>query len=520
MKLKRILMIVLSIMLVMGAVGGCLALSSAGDGGTSSGGSSSASGSVGGSGNLGGSSGSGGGTSVHTHSFTIVIESENCTEGGTVTKTCKTCGYTETSESAPTQHILVKVAEKAATCTEEGLEAYEYCQKCEYSTEAEAGVIPVIEHDMVAQEDKAPTCTETGYTNYSICSMCGKESEKTLVPVIEHDMVAGIDIEPTCTEVGYTGAAVCSMCGMVSEGTEVPALGHDEVTHEDKAATCTETGYTGYITCSRCDYSTMTETPLAAHTYENGTCSVCGAEESQYTLSGTWIFNDSVQSWLTNTGSLTSYVNFVSCGKSFRSISRVNPGRSGSGESEPPYLRFDGDYGVNVAYGDSYAASYYTIWQDLSYRIIELEGEQKVDEDFYNWFVTNAQKIDQETLYFHSITTDGGDKDLFIVSTYSKEITTSSEVLGLITGSINNGVPPVYAFMIDYNDEPYGDIVYKGGLLYVDEIDCTNTILQHHPSSDYVSKAITFIVDDTTYYGAWGMTWDDWVEIIGWCFGY
>lgn len=85
---------------------------------------------------------------------------------------------------------------------------------------------------------------------------------------------------PTCTENGYEAGVYCKDCGTYISGhEEINALGHDEVNHEAKAATCTEVGWDAYVTCSRCDYTTYVEIPKIAHTYENGVCTECGAEE-------------------------------------------------------------------------------------------------------------------------------------------------------------------------------------------------------------------------------------------------
>lgn len=86
--------------------------------------------------------------------------------------------------------------------------------------------------------------------------------------------------DPTCTEQGYEAGVYCKDCRTYISGhKEINAWGHDEVNHEAKAATCTEVGWDAYVTCSRCDYTTYVEIPKIAHTYKNGVCTECGAEE-------------------------------------------------------------------------------------------------------------------------------------------------------------------------------------------------------------------------------------------------
>ncbi|MCF2622272.1 InlB B-repeat-containing protein [Collinsella tanakaei] len=57
---------------------------------------------------------------------------------------------------------------------------------------------------------------------------------------------------------------------------------HELVRHDAKAPTCTEPGWEAYVTCEGCDYTTYVEIPAAGHTYEDGTCVDCGAEDPDY----------------------------------------------------------------------------------------------------------------------------------------------------------------------------------------------------------------------------------------------
>ena len=73
--------------------------------------------------------------------------------------------------------------------------------------------------------------------------------------------------------------AKVSIAGTVSG--EITYLDHTEVTDEAVAATCTATGLTEGKHCSVCGEVTVAqvETPMAEHSYVDGACSVCGAED-------------------------------------------------------------------------------------------------------------------------------------------------------------------------------------------------------------------------------------------------
>lgn len=88
-----------------------------------------------------------------------------------------------------------------------------------------------------------------------------------------------ITLDATCTQEG-TVRSECTLCGAVRLEA-IPALGHayDAVI---TAPTCTEGGYTTY-TCSRCgDHYTAEETEALGHEYQDGICTVCGAEDPSY----------------------------------------------------------------------------------------------------------------------------------------------------------------------------------------------------------------------------------------------
>ncbi|MEF2836340.1 MAG: hypothetical protein U0N82_01270 [Oscillospiraceae bacterium] len=98
--------------------------------------------------------------------------------------------------------------------------------------------------------------------------------------------------DPTCTAVGYT-TYTCA-CGDTYTADEVAATGHsyadgfcsvcgaEEHTHSYEAVvtapTCTVAGFTTY-TCACGDTYTADEVAATGHSYADGVCSVCGAAE-------------------------------------------------------------------------------------------------------------------------------------------------------------------------------------------------------------------------------------------------
>ena len=160
------------------------------------------------------------------------------------------------------------------------------------------------------------TCTEAGNIEYWTCSVCnkvfkdaeGKEEiqlSDTVIAAKGHTLTKTEAAEATCTEEGNIEYWTCSVCNKVfkdAEGTEeitlaetvIEAKGHNVVKIEAKAPTCTEAGNSVYYKCSECgkcwsdstaqnsiDEASMT-IPAKGHTYEDGVCTVCGAEDPDY----------------------------------------------------------------------------------------------------------------------------------------------------------------------------------------------------------------------------------------------
>ena len=141
----------------------------------------------------------------------------------------------------------------------------------------------------VKENEKAATCTEPGsYEEVVYCSECGTEisRETKTVEALGHTEVAiGEAKAATCTEAGITAGKKCSVCGETLEAQkELSALGHDWKVIPEVISTCTKKGSTAGVRCTRCGEYMLEphEVPMIYHDYQNGKCTVCGAEDPDY----------------------------------------------------------------------------------------------------------------------------------------------------------------------------------------------------------------------------------------------
>ena len=199
-------------------------------------------------------------------------------------------------------HAMTLTEAKAATCTEDGNNAYYTCGNChkvfldeqgEKETTAQAEILPALGHSISIVNTVAPTCTEKGNRLYYTCATCGKAFKDKggleattvaaeTVPALGHTMTKTEAVAPTCTEKGSNAYYTCGTCEKVFkdalgkqettvEAEVLEALGHTMVLTEAKAPTCTEPGNNLYYTCKTCgkvykDEAGQEETTVAAET--------------------------------------------------------------------------------------------------------------------------------------------------------------------------------------------------------------------------------------------------------------
>ena len=225
-----------------------------------------------------------------------------CSAKGKEIRTCKVCSKTEERAIPTIPHTIVKEADKAATCTENGYEGREYCSVCN-TTIKERTIIPATGHQWGAwRTSLAKTCTTDGI-EVRECSKCSKTEERT-IPATGHTLKKEEGVVATCTKDGHEGNTVCEVCGeTLKEGKVIPKLGHDwsnengkctrcGESHEHsfgegttiKELTCTQDGEIDYK-CSKCGYIKKEITKATGHEWGEWkitlaqTCTTDGKEE-------------------------------------------------------------------------------------------------------------------------------------------------------------------------------------------------------------------------------------------------
>ncbi len=223
------------------------------------------------------------------HSFTNYTSNDDatCTADGTKTAKCDRCDATDTvaDEGSVRGHSFTNyVSNNDATCTADGTKTAK-CDRCEEKNTV-ADVNSALGHAEVAHEAKAATCTENGWDAYVTCSRCSYTT-KVEKEALGHDMVTDAAVAPTCTATGLTEGSHCSRCNDATTAQEVvEELGHSFTNYTSNGnATCTADG-TKTAKCDRCEVTdTITDEGSAlGHLYKDAdcnapaTCARCGDE--------------------------------------------------------------------------------------------------------------------------------------------------------------------------------------------------------------------------------------------------
>ena len=242
-------------------------------------------------------------TGKHTEVAWGPRKEATCSAKGIFVYGCSVCEKevrTEAIKKNPDNHTAVKYAEKKwETCTEDGHEAYYYCEDCgwkgntykvipapghSYKTvdwkvkpncstvgimyercewcndliEVEKATAPNT-HTPITVPAKNNSCTEDGYNTYDKCKDCGVIlSNNGVLPVTKaygHKFVnASIKKEATCVEAGIL-VQICERCKKVEQEVEIPvdADAHKTKNVEKKWETCLEDGHEAYTICELCN---------------------------------------------------------------------------------------------------------------------------------------------------------------------------------------------------------------------------------------------------------------------------
>ena len=208
------------------------------------------------------------------------------------------------------------IAEVPATCKREGVKAHYHCNVCGKNFDTNKNelsdlIIAKTEHSYTRQvaESKylktVATCKSKAVYYYSC--VCGEAGTETFEygEFADHtygDLIA--EVPATCRNEGVKAHYHCEVCGkdFDTDKAELASLTIAKADHtygdwvEEIPATCTTSGTKGHKDCTICekhfdkDNNEITDLTIkAAHTFEDGKCTVCGALQPTdgiiYTLS-------------------------------------------------------------------------------------------------------------------------------------------------------------------------------------------------------------------------------------------
>ena len=203
-------------------------------------------------------------TTDHVHDYHTAVTDPACTEQGYTTYTCE-CGHSYAGDFVDALgHDLVFCPERKPTCEQDGWEAYEECNRCDYTTYW----LILAEGHQYSSTVVPPSCTEDGYTLRE-CTVCGFNSVIDYVDALGHEEVILESVAPTCSTSGLTEGSYCATCHeiLVPQQT-LNALGHTYKSSV-KAPTCTEQGYTAYVCqCGEISHVDSYTDPLGHHLWE------------------------------------------------------------------------------------------------------------------------------------------------------------------------------------------------------------------------------------------------------------
>ena len=202
---------------------------------------------------------------------TVTIRESTCTIAGQKkeTTTCSRCDYFDEKvvSTGMKSHKYETIPAVAPTCTEYGLTEGSKCSVCFSVIEAQTRVLP-LGHDTVSHDGKAATCTEDGWEAYDTCSRCDYTTFEE-IKAIGHSLTKIDATSATCTTDGNNAYFVCSDCHKAYKDAEgktettaevevIPATGH---TYKDVVTRATLSSNGKIVKkCSKCSEVKSTTT--------------------------------------------------------------------------------------------------------------------------------------------------------------------------------------------------------------------------------------------------------------------
>lgn len=144
-----------------------------------------------------------------------------CEKSGLTSGTkCSVCGKSIVGQTVvPAKgHTVVVDKQIEPTCEEAGISEGAHCSVCSKVLLAQEE-LPATGHQMVQQVAYPATCEATGYTGGEKCESCDKTTTGEILPALGHDWDGGVvDRDPTCTAVGEM-TYYCNTCGDTKKQT-------------------------------------------------------------------------------------------------------------------------------------------------------------------------------------------------------------------------------------------------------------------------------------------------------------
>lgn len=145
----------------------------------------------------------------------------NCTETGSKTYRCKSCGEVVNTVELPVNnnHLYGGTVTVKPTCTEKGYTTYK-CSRCHQEYGSHTNIVKALGHQYV-ETTVAPTCTESGYTVQK-CSVCHEETgERTnIVAPLGHEYKNGVCIRCGAPEPQENGGSSSAAPNYTVTGAE------------------------------------------------------------------------------------------------------------------------------------------------------------------------------------------------------------------------------------------------------------------------------------------------------------